>query len=96
MQNWSFGEIARVFSEKGGVYLMMALFVIAATALYVTQAAARVELYPTRIPTPRFQYHHRCWLLGGLLPAIVFAINTATARSIRGFGFGDRHSARRL
>ncbi len=39
-------EIARVFSEKGGVYLMMALFVVAATALYGPQAAALRRALP--------------------------------------------------
>ncbi|MGH6950028.1 MAG: MFS transporter, partial [Vitreimonas sp.] len=49
MQGWSWSEIVRVFTEKFGVFLMMALFVVAATALYGPQAAALVELFPTRI-----------------------------------------------
>ena len=89
MQNWSFGEIARVFSEKSGVYLMMALFVIAATALYGPQAAALVELFPTRIRYTALSvpYHIGVGWLGGLLPAIVFAINTATGSIYQGLWF---------
>ncbi|MEQ1490658.1 MAG: MFS transporter [Terricaulis sp.] len=89
MQNWSFSEIARVFSEKGGVYLMMALFVIAATALYGPQAAALVELFPTRIRYTALSvpYHIGVGWLGGLLPAIVFAINTATGSIYQGLWF---------
>ena len=89
MQNWSFGEIARVFSEKFGVYLMMALFVIAATALYGPQAAALVELFPTRIRYTALSvpYHIGVGWLGGLLPAIVFAINTTTGSIYNGLWF---------
>jgi MFS family permease len=89
MQNWSFGEITRVFSEKIGVFLMMALFVIAATALYGPQAAALVELFPTRIRYTALSvpYHIGVGWLGGLLPAIVFAINTATGSIYQGLWF---------
>lgn len=89
MQNWSFEEIARVFSEKFGVYLMMALFVLAATALYGPQAAALVELFPTRIRYTALSvpYHIGVGWLGGLLPAIVFAINTATGSIYNGLWF---------
>lgn len=89
MQNWSFGEIARVLTEKGGVYLIMALFVIAATALYGPQAAALVELFPTRIRYTALSvpYHIGVGWLGGLLPAIVFAINTATGSIYNGLWF---------
>jgi hypothetical protein len=89
MQNWSFGEIARVFSEKFGVYLMMALFVVAATALYGPQAAALVELFPTRIRYTALSvpYHIGVGWLGGLLPATVFAINTATGSIYAGLWF---------
>ncbi len=89
MQNWSFEEIARVFSEKIGVYLMMALFVVAATALYGPQAAALVELFPTRIRYTALSvpYHIGVGWLGGLLPATVFAINTATGSIYAGLWF---------
>ena len=89
MQNWSFGEIVRVFSEKGGVFLMMALFIVAATALYGPQAAALVEMFPTRIRYTALSvpYHLGVGVFGGLLPAIVFAINTATGSVYAGLWF---------
>ena len=89
MQNWSPAEIMRVLSEKGGVVLMMALFIVAACALYGPQAAALVELFPTRIryTAMSFPYHVGTGWFGGLLPAIVFAINTATGSIYNGLWF---------
>jgi hypothetical protein len=89
MQNWSAGEIIRVFQEKGGVFLMMALFIVAATALYGPQAAALVEMFPTRIRYTALSvpYHLGVGVFGGLLPAIVFAINTATGSIYAGLWF---------
>src|SRR5690606_24507514 len=59
MQNWSLAEIGRVFAEKWGVIAIMALFIVAACALYGPQAAALVELFPTRIryTAMSFPYH---------------------------------------
>lgn len=89
MQNWSFSEIARVFSEKWGVIAIMALFIVAACALYGPQAAALVELFPTRIryTAMSFPYHVGTGWFGGLLPATVFAINTATGSIYNGLWF---------
>ncbi|MGQ0533703.1 MAG: MFS transporter [Caulobacteraceae bacterium] len=89
MQGWSWPEIMRVFTEKFGVFLMMALFVVAATALYGPQAAALVELFPTRIRYTALSlpYHIGTGWFGGLLPAIVFAINTATGHINAGLWF---------
>ncbi len=89
MQNWSWGEISRVFAEKWGVVLMMALFIVAATALYGPQAAALVELFPTRIryTAMSLPYHVGTGWFGGLLPATVFAINTATGSIYMGLWF---------
>ena len=89
MQGWSWSEIVRVFSEKFDVFLMMALFVVAATALYGPQAAALVELFPTRIRYTALSlpYHIGTGWFGGLLPAIVFAINTATGHINAGLWF---------
>jgi hypothetical protein len=89
MQEWSFSEIARVFMEKWGVFAMMALFIVAACALYGPQAAALVELFPTRIryTAISFPYHIGTGWFGGLLPAIVFAINTATGSIYMGLWF---------
>lgn len=89
MQNWSFSEIVRVFSEKGGVFLIMALFIVAACALYGPQAAALVEMFPTHIRYTALSvpYHLGVGLFGGLLPATVFAINTATGSIYDGLWF---------
>jgi hypothetical protein len=66
--------------------LVMAL---AATALYGPQAAALVELFPTRIryTAMSLPYHIGTGWFGGLLPAIVFAINTATGTIYSGLWF---------
>jgi MFS family permease len=89
MQGWSISEIARVFMDKIGVFAMLILFVIAATALYGPQAAALVELFPTRIRYTALSlpYHLGIGLFGGLLPATVFAINTATGSIYAGLWF---------
>jgi MFS family permease len=89
MQGWSWGEISRVFGEKIGVFAMMALFIVAACALYGPQAAALVELFPTRIryTAMSLPYHIGTGWFGGLLPAIVFAINTATGTINAGLWF---------
>jgi hypothetical protein len=89
MQEWSVGEVVRVFLEKWGVFAVMALFIVAATALYGPQAAALVELFPTRIryTALSFPYHIGTGWFGGLLPAIVFAINTATGSVYAGLWF---------
>jgi predicted MFS family arabinose efflux permease len=89
MQEWSVAEIVRVFQDKLGVFLVMALFIIAATALYGPQAAALVELFPTRIRYTALSlpYHIGTGWFGGLLPAIVFAINTATGSVYAGLWF---------
>ncbi|MGE0596884.1 MAG: MFS transporter [Hyphomonadaceae bacterium] len=89
MQNWSWSEISRVFGEKIGVFGILALFMVAATALYGPQAAALVELFPTRIRYTALSlpYHVGTGWFGGLLPAIVFAINTATGQINAGLWF---------
>ncbi len=89
MQGWSWSEVVRVFTEKFGVFAVMALFVVAATALYGPQAAALVELFPTRIryTAMSLPYHVGTGWFGGLLPAIVFAINTATGQINAGLWF---------
>lgn len=89
MQGWSVAEVLRVFGEKSGVIGVMALFIVAACALYGPQAAALVELFPTRIryTAMSFPYHIGTGWFGGLLPAIVFAINTATGSIYQGLWF---------
>jgi MFS family permease len=69
-----------------GLLLLMS---VAATALYGPQAAALVELFPTRIryTAMSLPYHVGTGWFGGLLPAIVFAINTATGEVNAGLWF---------
>jgi hypothetical protein len=71
------------------VLAILVLFVTAATALYGPQAAALVELFPTRIRYTALSvpYHLGIGVFGGMLPAIVFAINTATGDTYSGLWF---------
>jgi predicted MFS family arabinose efflux permease len=71
------------------VLAVLILFIVAATALYGPQAAALVELFPTRIryTALSFPYHVGTGWFGGLLPATVFAINTATGDIFAGLWF---------
>jgi|CXWL01.1.fsa_nt_gi MFS family permease len=89
MKSWSVSEVTRVFGEKFGAFVFMLLFAIAGTALYGPQAAALVELFPTRIRYTALSlpYHIGTGWFGGLLPAIVFAINTATGQVNAGLWF---------
>ena len=68
---------------------ILLLFALAATALYGPQGAALVELFPTRIRYTALSlpYHIGAGWFGGLLPAIVFAINTATGQIYAGLWF---------
>jgi MFS family permease len=89
MQGWSWPEIMRVLQEKFGIIVVMALFATSMTMLYGPQAAALVELFPTRIRYTALSlpYHIGTGWFGGLLPAIVFAINTATGQVNSGLWF---------
>jgi predicted MFS family arabinose efflux permease len=77
---------------------MLLIFIVAAAALYGPQAAALVELFPTRIRYSALSlpYHVGVGWFGGFLPAIAFAIVAATGNlyaglwypvSIAGVGF---------
>jgi MFS family permease len=68
---------------------VMVVLVIAATALYGPQAAALVELFPTRIryTALSFPYNVGTGWFGGLLPPTVFAISTATGNIYAGLWF---------
>ncbi|MBI1251449.1 MAG: MFS transporter [Alphaproteobacteria bacterium] len=65
------------------------VFVIAATALYGPQAAALVELFPTRIryTAMSLPYNVGTGWFGGLLPPTVFAISTTTGDIYSGLWF---------
>ncbi|MGI9169698.1 MAG: MFS transporter, partial [Caulobacteraceae bacterium] len=63
-----------------GLFAVLMIFVVAATALYGPQAAALVELFPTRIRYTALSlpYHVGTGWVGGFLPVTAFAIVTAT------------------
>ncbi|HVV64272.1 MAG TPA: MFS transporter [Rhizomicrobium sp.] len=66
--------------DVGRVLLYLMIFIVAATALYGPQAAALVELFPTRIRYTALSvpYHIGVGWFGGFLPATAFAIVAAT------------------
>lgn len=69
-----------------GIFLV---FIIAATALYGPQAAALVELFPTRIryTAMGLPYNIGTGWVGGLMPATAFAIVTQTGDPSKGLWF---------
>jgi MFS family permease len=62
------------------IFLILLVFVISACALYGPQAAALVELFPTRIRYTALSlpYHIGTGWVGGFLPTTAFAIVAAT------------------
>jgi MFS family permease len=68
---------------------ILIVFVAAAGALYGPQAAALVELFPTRIRYTALSvpYHIGVGWFGGFLPAIAFAIVVATGNIYAGFWY---------
>ena len=64
-----------------GLLAVLVIFVIAATALYGPMAASLVEMFPTRIryTALSFPYYLGIGWIGGFVPAVAFAIATATA-----------------
>jgi len=68
---------------------VLLILMIAATALYGPQAAALVELFPTRIryTALSFPYNVGTGWFGGLLPPTVFAISTTTGNVYSGLWF---------
>jgi MFS family permease len=78
-----------LYVDQWGLFAVLILFIVAATALYGPQAAALVEIFPTRIryTALSFPYHVGTGWFGGLLPATVFAINTATGNTYAGLWF---------
>jgi MFS family permease len=69
--------------------LILLVFVTAAAALYGPQAAALVELFPTRIRYSALSlpYHIGNGWFGGFLPATVFAIAVATGNIYAGLWY---------
>ncbi|MGI8841328.1 MAG: hypothetical protein ACR2F8_11205 [Caulobacteraceae bacterium] len=71
-----------------GLLGVLMIFVVAATALYGPQAAALVELFPTRVRYTALSlpYHIGTGWVGGFLPVTTFAMSRRRGTSIRGCG----------
>jgi MFS family permease len=69
--------------------MILLLFVLAATALYGPQAAALVEMFPTRIryTAMSFPYHVGTGWVGGFLPVTSFAIVAITGNIYAGLWY---------
>ncbi|MBV9540684.1 MAG: MFS transporter, partial [Alphaproteobacteria bacterium] len=69
--------------------LILTMIVLASAALYGPQAAALVELFPTRIRYSALSlpYHVGVGWIGGFLPAIAFAIVAATGNLYAGLWY---------
>jgi MFS family permease len=69
--------------------LILLLFVVGATALYGPQAAALVEMFPTRVryTALSFPYHFGIGWVGGFLPAVSVAIVASTGNIYSGLWY---------
>jgi hypothetical protein len=70
-------------------------FVVAATALYGPQAAALVEMFPTRIryTAMSFPYHVGTGWVGGFLPVTSFALVAVTGNIFSGLWYATVFTA---
>jgi MFS family permease len=68
---------------------ILLLFVVGATALYGPQAAALVEMFPTRVryTAMSFPYHFGIGWVGGFLPAVSVAIVAGTGNIYSGLWY---------
>jgi hypothetical protein len=75
--------------NTGATLLLLTLLGLAAAALYAPQAAALVELFPTRIRYTALSlpYHVGVGWFGGFLPATAFAIVAATGNIYAGLWY---------
>jgi hypothetical protein len=69
--------------------IILLAFVIAATALYGPQAAALVEMFPTRVryTAMSFPYHVGTGWVGGFLPVTSFALVAITGNIFSGLWY---------
>ena len=69
--------------------IILLLFVVASTALYGPQAAALVEMFPTRIryTAMSFPYHVGTGWVGGFLPVTSFALVAITGNIFEGLWY---------
>lgn len=70
-------------------FVLLFVFMVAAAALYAPQAAALVELFPTRIryTALSFPYHVGVGWFGGFLPVTAYAIVVATGNIYAGLWY---------
>jgi len=75
--------------DTGRTLLLLTILGLAASALYAPQAAALVELFPTRIRYTALSlpYHVGVGWFGGFLPATAFAIVAATGNIYAGLWY---------
>ena len=75
--------------DIAGVFGIILIFVVAATALYGPQASALVELFPTRVRYTALSlpYHVGTGWVGGFVPFTAFAIVTATGNIYAGLWY---------
>ena len=76
-------------SDKTLLLVILLAFVVAATALYGPQAAALVEMFPTRVryTAMSFPYHVGTGWVGGFLPVTSFAIVAITGNIYSGLWY---------
>jgi MFS family permease len=76
-------------SNKTLLVIILLLFVVAATALYGPQAAALVEMFPTRVryTAMSFPYHVGTGWVGGFLPVTSFALVAITGNIFSGLWY---------
>jgi hypothetical protein len=69
--------------------VILLAFVVAATALYGPQAAALVEMFPTRVryTAMSFPYHVGTGWVGGFLPVTSFALVAVTGNIFSGLWY---------
>src|SRR4051794_12751873 len=75
--------------------IILLLFVVAATALYGPQAAALVEMFPTRVryTAMSFPYHVGTGWVGGFLPVTSFALVAITGNIFTGLWYAVAFTA---
>ena len=76
-------------ADKMLLIILLLLFVVASTALYGPQAAALVEMFPTRVryTAMSFPYHVGTGWVGGFLPVTSFAIVAITGNIYSGLWY---------
>jgi len=76
-------------SNMGLLSLILIAFVVASTALYGPQAAALVEMFPTRVryTAMSLPYHVGTGWVGGFLPVTSFALVAVTGNIYSGLWY---------